>query len=224
MSKASNNPIAWEAGNWPWQYFITLTFSDSLVGASEIRKFKILFAYLRDLAQRLPVTGKSGQILSNRKSFPALEFIAASEHGEKTGRYHLHVLLAGLHPSCLSKSTTFFIKNRWETVTGGSHARVWRYDSSLPGVSYTLKSLDGFDKNEAISYELNKFGEGERNETVMLAHVLIERWSRRRRNKRNEGTSTATVCGSRGKNRHGKRKGTGLISDYSLSSSNRRPA
>lgn len=226
MAKVVTEPIAWEAASWPWQYFLTLTWSNQLVAASSIRKRKILFAYLRDLAQRLPVTGKSGRILSNRKSFEALEWLSRGELGETTGRHHLHVLLAGLSPSCLNKSTTFFIKNRWETVTGGSHARVWRYDASLPGAAYVLKPCPtGFDKNEAISYEIAKFSGDDGTCELMLAHALLEKWGARRRNKRSQGTRAAAVCGRRSKDRSGTgTKGTGLVSSFSLSSAQRGPA
>ena len=221
MARAVTDPVAWKAAGHPWQIFATLTWSNELVNASSVRKMKLFYAHLRLVARRLPVCGKRGRVHSNRQSFKALEFLGRGEHGETTGRHHLHYLLASLEPSCLNVSTMFFIKNSWEKLTG-SHARVWRFDPSLPGAEYVLKPHPtGFDRNAAASYELGKFVGDDGARELMLAQSLIQRWVMAQSDKRARKPLAATVrsCQDRSRDLAGKEtQGTGLVGSYTLNS------
>ena len=103
----------------------------------------MFFAWLRIAAKQF------------RVYFPDLPWCLRIEDGEKTGRRHLHCLLAGFPPGVIHKTTCFWLMHQWEEL-GGGMARMRPFDPSLTGVDYIVKCLHGTFGGDL--YELDKFG------------------------------------------------------------------
>jgi len=136
----SHSPEKDVLGRIRWQLFATLTFRPGLESRVAICK-RLLFAWLRSSAS---FTG----------GFKRLVWVVRAERGELGGRFHLHVLLAGLpietkQRGCLSWS--FFCIAEWKRLTG-SRVTVQPFDPSLSGVQYVLKGMGA-----GASYEMRKF-------------------------------------------------------------------
>jgi hypothetical protein len=166
-----DSPLTFHARREPWQFFATLTFSGSPEPSGPARA-KMLFTWLRKLARayRLPWTG--------------IFWLAREECGEIGGRVHFHVLVSGLPPRAVSKSSNFALKNLWESIPGGGIARVYVYDTRLSGVQYVMKGLEdgtGWQRNAAgVAYEVGKFSAVEaKSEMLIPARALLRKWSRR---------------------------------------------
>ena len=138
------HPISYHLARQPWQLFCTFTFREAELSTS--RRKKMYFAWLRQLCEPFGVY------------FPAVPWCLRMEDGELTGRRHLHSLVSGFPPGVLSgrkaAKTCLFAMHTWETL-GGGHARVRRFNPSLPGVDYVLEGAD--TPSGADVYELNKF-------------------------------------------------------------------
>jgi hypothetical protein len=135
------NPEALAVSRLDWQFFCTLTFSQESL--PERVRCTMFLSWARRAAELAGV------------SFKVLMWVLRQEAGEKTGRLHFHSLVAGVPPSCVTRTNCFRLMWHWEQV-GGGIARVRAYDRALPGVSYVLKGImECFDGADA--YEFSKF-------------------------------------------------------------------
>jgi len=114
---------------------------------SEDARFKMLFAWLRELSA------------TNRQNFFNLMWIARAERGE-LGRWHFHVIVCGLSRARITREYYEVIGNLWKHV-GGGIADVRAFDPALDGVGYVLKGLEERYGAGANSYELGRFTGGQ---------------------------------------------------------------
>jgi hypothetical protein len=125
-----------------WQVFVTLTFrhlKPERIALSMVR------AWLRFVAR---VDGQK---------YHLLRWLLRQERGEKLGRYHVHLLIAGLKERTIASYLVLPPGRRsvaqgiWEKL-GGGMARLRRMEHDDNGASYVLKCTNGAD-----SYESQKF-------------------------------------------------------------------
>lgn len=168
-----------------WQYFVTLTFGTGWRHFGARRIAQLLFKWLRFCAKLHGVKWKNWL------------WVVRGEKGEKTGRFHLHVLL-GYHGNALlpnNKSTRLRMMHLWESF-GGGMARIRSYTDSLEGVGYILKGLDenwtsnGMHRNGAApystdganNYEVGRFDPESCD--VMVGHAVMRLLARHSTNNR----------------------------------------
>jgi hypothetical protein len=143
-----HNPELFSLSLCDWQLFCTFTFKQPKL--SERVRLAMFFALARTQA------GNFGL------HFKRMMWVLRREHGEATGRYHFHALLAGLPPHVVHQGTCLATMKIWERV-GGGMARVTVYNPSLDGVDYILKEGDEQIRSSASRragdyHELTKFG------------------------------------------------------------------
>ncbi len=138
------NPEQYALRNTAWQFFATLTFKRDQI--SEPRRVKLFFAFARKVAGWF------------RVHFPRLKWALRLEHGEKNGRLHFHVLIAGLPESAAQSVTCHAMEKLWEHSmrVGIAKVRVWEHGRDA--VSYILKDDPGYSLRSANQYESAKFG------------------------------------------------------------------
>lgn len=173
----------------PWEYFISPTYQsktehgqDLAVPSVYVRE-RILLEYLRKVAKRFSCP------------WEYLLWIAREELGERGGRPHWHILVAGLNhvagrgivPSPNIASDTHRLVNIWRTC-GRSAGRidVRAYDARLSGVDYITKGLGflNWDPSEANAYEVSKFEDTRQGRKLILAPAWVRYVSMRSRNRR----------------------------------------
>ncbi len=150
----------------PFRFFFTGTFKPVRRGGekrvpTQVRCRETLFAFLR---------GQGAVLGAHWKGLP---WMVRGEFGELTGRYHYHGLLGSGRQSA-SIADCFKLMHLWRAV-GGGHARVRRYNASLPGVAYVLKG-EAISEGKGLSralvarggtgsgadrYEFAKFGDAQ---------------------------------------------------------------
>jgi hypothetical protein len=94
--------------------------------------------------------------------FKRLMWVLRREHGESTGRYHFHALIAGCPPYTVMAPTCFRFEQIWRKQ-GGGHPKVSIYNPTLDGVDYILKNGDELARSLASRkagdyHEFQKFG------------------------------------------------------------------
>lgn len=141
-----------------WQMFCTLTFKREKM--PERHRYSSLFAFLREVAD------------SERLHFRQLQWAARAEAGELNGRFHFHVLLAGMPENAVSPSTCSFFERVWshQLKMGIADCRAWVHGRDA--VAYILKGED-FSQKGANAYEMGKFA-GVRCQ-VTLSNSLLSR-------------------------------------------------
>lgn len=195
------HPIAFHASLHQWQLFVTLTYEsrdergNALKVPDEAGRRKMLFAFLRragftkrhkvqpDLNARMnpreyrrrKEQAAHGEHV-DRVPFKHLLWMAREERGELGGRYHYHILLGGLCPFSLNKSTCFALKGLWTSI-GGGFADVRLFDTSLPGVKYVMKGLNEWSPELANAYEMRKAGVESENRELILAECCVRQWA-----------------------------------------------
>ncbi len=129
-----------------WQYFCTFSFKSE----KHCARFgpQMFVALLRTQARSFGL------------HFKKILWCLRRETGEKTGRWHLHAVIAGLPPSAGPRNC-LALMSQWESL-GGGIARVSVYNSSLDGLDYILKG-SGLTESTATRWagdyhELTKFG------------------------------------------------------------------
>lgn len=202
------HPIAFHASLHQWQLFVTLTYEsrdergNALKVPDEAGRRKMLFAFLRragftkrhkvkpDLAERMNAREyrrrteqAANGVHVERVPFKHLLWMAREERGEVGGRYHYHILLGGLSPSTLNKSTCFALKGLWTSI-GGGFADVRLFDTSLPGVKYVMKGLNEWSPALANAYEMRKAGVETENRELILAECCVRKWAQQPREPR----------------------------------------
>ncbi len=128
-----------------WQLFCTFTLRRELPLRYQVTMF---FALLRKTARDYGV------------AFWKLIWCLRLESGERTGRRHLHALIAGLPAYVITPRTCLATMSKWELL-GGGMARIRVYDATLDGADYILKGLEqayGKCREGANFYEFTKFG------------------------------------------------------------------
>ena len=163
--------IEFTARSEPWQFFVTLTFRDPV--PSEPRRLKMLFAWLRTVAQGADSKRGNDKHKLGPVYFPSLVWLARSERGEATGRLHFHLLLTGLPAKRVNPTECYWQQSQWEKL-GGGIARIRVYDLGLDGVSYILKGLSEASQG-ANDYELTKFRD-DGNRLLIASHAALEKW------------------------------------------------
>jgi hypothetical protein len=171
------NPLAYHASLQPWQFFITLTYGHDGIGGAvppaPIRK-KMLFAFLRRVGLGHYQT-KDGQ-RDHRVNWHNLLWLAREEQGERGGRHHFHILLAGL-PAQRHNATEAYVQCKIWRECGGGIADVRMYDTGLDGVSYVLKGLEQWSHEGANAYELGKFVD-KGDCMPILADTCVRTWTK----------------------------------------------
>jgi hypothetical protein len=140
-----------------WQAFGSLSFRREKM--PERHRYSLIFTFLRRVARY------------SRMHFRELKWAVRAELGEMTGRFHFHVLLAGMPENPLSPQTCSFINRVWthQLKMGTADCRAW---DGRDAVSYILKGED-FSLKGANAYEMGKFA-GVRCQ-VTLSNSLLER-------------------------------------------------
>jgi len=167
-----------------WEYFVTLTFGTGWRHMPASRIMKLVFKWLRVTAEFHGVKWENWL------------WVVRGEHGETTGRFHLHALLAYRGTSFVpnSKTTRFTMMHLWES-SGGGMARVRAYSGELEGVGYILKGLEAwstqgehsgkaapYSADGANCYEVGRFDPESCD--VMLSHSVMRLLARNSTNKR----------------------------------------
>jgi hypothetical protein len=171
-----HNPELFSLSLVGWQLFCTFTFDNKTVGKSERIKLAMFFALLRTQANNFGM------------HFKRMMWVLRREHGESTGRYHYHALIAGLPPHVVHWATCNSTEKLWKKFCGG-HARVTEYNSTLDGVDYILKKGEELVSSLATRwqgdyYELTKFGDkcdlmlSESLCDHLFQRTLVGRWGR----------------------------------------------
>ncbi len=137
-----------------WQAFSTLTFKTPIPNDR--------------LAQSMIAAWLRHQCCLNRRRYSRLLSLVRGEFGEKTGRFHVHVLSGGLGLCGKSIDQCMALKKFWESLrfnrgslagVQGDIARVYPFNEDLEGVQYVMKGLMRYEfLGEAQSYEMAKFG------------------------------------------------------------------
>lgn len=170
------NPLAYHASLQPWQFFITLTYGHDGIGGAvppaPVRQ-KMLFAFLRQVGLGRYKDKKTGARL-HRVNWHSLLWLAREEQGEKGGRHHFHILLAGLPPDRHNVTEAHVQKTIWREC-GGGIADVRMYEAGLDAVSYVLKGLEQWSHEGANAYELGKFRD-KGDCMPILADSCVETW------------------------------------------------
>lgn len=138
------NPEQYALRNTAWQFFATLTFKREEMSAS--RRLKLFFAFGRRVAGWFKVY------------FPRLKWALRLEHGEKNGRLHFHVLIAGLPENAAQSVTCHSMEKLWEHSMRVGIAKVRVWERGRDAVSYILKDDPGYSLRTANQYECAKFG------------------------------------------------------------------
>lgn len=120
-----------------WQYLATLTFRGRVPSPPRAIRF----------AQEWLV-GVAGVA---RVPFRRLLWVLRPEEGESFGRFHIHLLIAGV--PFADQSFRFRIKAGWKH--GFADIRAW--ESGLGGVAYVAKGLGGGGSDGDNVYESSKF-------------------------------------------------------------------
>lgn len=126
-----------------WQLFGTLTFRGEVPKSGQA--VRLVFAHLYRCAGALSIP------------FHRLIWVLRSEHGEKGGRAHYHLLLGwtGLAQATLGQA--FFFNYLWTKLPRCGYARHRLYDPEQHGAAYVVSCLTEADKSGANQYELGKF-------------------------------------------------------------------
>jgi len=187
------NGIEFNARFEPWQFFVTLTFSNPIPSAAV--RLKMLFAWLRVVSEGAKVE-KGGQVKHLAPiHFSRLLWLSRSELGEATGRVHFHLLLSGLDTKRVNRTECFWQQDAWEKL-GGGIARIRTYEAVLDGVSYVLKGLGEASKAGANDYELAKFTDQSGN-LLITSHSALGKWGaavRRGMGCRAHGVAKSRTC------------------------------
>lgn len=216
------NGIEYNARLEEWQFFVTLTFSNPI--PSEAVRLKMLFAWLRALAESAKVE-KGGQ--SQRLApvhFSRLLWVARSELGEGTGRVHFHLLLSGLDIKRVNRTECFWQQDAWEKL-GGGIARIRTYSAVLDGVGYVLKGLSEASKAGANDYELSKFVD-QSGTLLITSHSALGKWGaavRRGMGCRAHGIAKSRTCDTTAR-RGSSRELSKLTTSFGTSKALQRPA
>ena len=131
-----------------WQFFMSFTFRRERM--PERVRLSMFFAMVREQCHNFGA------------HFKRVPWALRREHGEATGRYHFHAVIAGLPPNVRTAATCFSWMRIWEKH-GGGWARVSIYNPTLDGVDYILKRGDELTGSLATRWagdyhELMKFG------------------------------------------------------------------
>jgi hypothetical protein len=143
---ASLAPEVWSLGKIRWQAFVTLTFRGEPPGCAR--------------ANRNVRTWLIGVARFARVPYNSVLWVVRPELGEKTGRYHFHVLIAGLPQHVVNITFLKRIAYRWQF--GFSDVRLWL--DGLDAESYVCKA-------GANTYELGKVG---RSTQPILSESLLD--------------------------------------------------
>lgn len=143
-----HNPELFSLSLVEWQLFCTFTFKQREL--SERVRLAMFFALLRTQAKNFGL------------HFKRMLWVLRREHGEATGRYHYHALIAGLPSHVVNWATCNSTEKIWVRF-GGGHAKVSEYDLTLDGVDYILKNGEReisslASRGAGDYYELTKFG------------------------------------------------------------------
>ena len=156
------NPLQSALNRTPWDVFSTATYESRTASGSPL-KVPPFFVRRRMLKQWLVKISKAYSV-----PFEVLLWVAREERGEKNGRFHWHVLVAGLHhvvgrgviPSPNPISDQHRLESLWRQCgKSAGFPEVRAYDRRLSGVEYILKGLDdfgNFNPNVANAYEVGK--------------------------------------------------------------------
>jgi hypothetical protein len=142
--KIPQNPDQHVLRDTQWQFFVTLTFKREELSFG--RRIKLFFGFGRKVASWF------------RVYFPRLKWALRMEAGEKNGRLHFHVLIAGLPENSMQTVTCKAMEKLWEKTmrVGIADARLW--EQGRDAVSYITKGQGDFSCVGANGYEHNKFG------------------------------------------------------------------
>jgi len=144
--------------DYPWQFFVTLTFKRE---ASTGVRLSMWFALFREQGRCFKVHPAS------------VRWLLRSELGEVSSRFHYHCLIAGLPLRALTLRNCRAIESQWEAL-GGGMARARLYSGSFHVAEYVLKGLlDSVTVASAArrdDHELSKFSGGTCN--LMLSACL----------------------------------------------------
>ncbi len=128
-----------------------------------------------------------------------LVHLPREERGEKTGRFHWHVLVGGLYyvagrgvvPSPNVRSDIHILEALWKQCgRNAGFPDVREFDAQLSGVSYVLKGLEELEWSYAgaNAYELAKFAEDQEGRELILAPAFLtavdRKLSRNRRHRK----------------------------------------
>lgn len=125
-----------------WEFFVTLTYGGRVPRPTKARAR--LFRFLRQSCKASGIR------------FGQLFWVARNELGEKTSRYHHHLLL-GRTGFELTSRTNFSFMKRWDS----GFARCSVFDPKLSGAAYVAKCLHVDARAQGDKYELDKFAVGE---------------------------------------------------------------
>jgi len=132
-----------------WDYFITLTFKNP-VPRPPIA-YGMAWRFCRE-ASAISDTPYKNLLLALR-----------GEEGEKNGRFHFHLLIAGTNTR--NRITLQHqLEHAWRVVSGNAISDVRQYNRSLGGAEYVAKCLGAND------YEIGKYSLAN---TVTLSHSVV---------------------------------------------------
>lgn len=185
------NPHLYNISLQSWEWFVTLTFASRDEAGNAVKvpdqhaRQRMVFAFLRRAAEgnkRDKTTGRRVSVIP----FKVFLWVVREERGERNGRYHFHILLAGFPQDRRNKSEQFSLRSIWQEV-GGGFADVRTFDTGLRGVRYVLKGLEEWSRSNANAYEAGRFNE-DGNRTLIVANACLEKWGRRTEQRASRGT------------------------------------
>lgn len=151
------NAYSFNLANYPWQFFLTLTFKKIEVAAC--RRLSMVHAVVRQQCKAFGV------------HYDSVDWVLRTELGEATSRLHFHMLLAGLPLRALTLRNCRALESQWESVRGGM-ARARLYVGDSEGSAYVLKSDLSQARVDSASfrdsYELNKLDKA--------GCIVLSRW------------------------------------------------
>jgi hypothetical protein len=173
-------PETFALGSQSWEWFSTLTF-DSRDASGNLQRVPrwdrqkvMLFSFLRESAHGIK-RDSTGRLIE-KVAWDKLVWCARGEAGEKGGRDHFHVLIAGFPFSRLNPAERFALESIWRGL-GGGHSQFRLFDPSLGGVKYVLKGLSDWSRSSANAYEFGKFGKVDEGKLI-LSNSFLRKWGR----------------------------------------------